>query len=58
MDTNDYADILSTVVENGRLSDEWDMDELDVEIESEAMERGASDEEIAEAQEYARNHIS
>lgn len=56
--TTDYADILSTVVENGRLNEDWDHDELEVEIDHEArVERGLSDEEVAEAIEYAQQHI-
>lgn len=56
MDT--YANILATVVENGQLSEGFDLDELDTMIDYEArIERGLSDEETAAAIAYARAHI-
>lgn len=55
-----YADILNTVVENGRVQAHDDgsfvTESLRVEVEFEAMERGLSTSEIAEAIEYALDH--
>jgi len=57
--STEHADILATVVENGRLSEHWDDDELEVQIDYEArIERGLSDEETAEAIAYAKKHIA
>lgn len=51
----EYQDILETVVENGRwTTGTWD--ELEVEIDFEARERGLSEDEITEAVNYAREH--
>jgi len=50
-----YYDILDTVVSNGRL-ELHTPEELEIEIEHEARERGLSDDEIAEAIEYAFEH--
>jgi len=52
---NEYYDILDTVVSNGRLELNTP-EELEIEIEHEARERGLSDDEIAEAVEYALDH--
>lgn len=58
MSNEQYADILATVVENGRLSESWDDNELEVEIHFEAViERGMSEEEAEEAITYAIEHI-
>ena len=50
-----YYDILDTVVSNGRLSLHTP-EELEIEIEHEARERGLSDKEIEEAIAYAFEH--
>jgi len=50
-----YYDILDTVVSNGRLELNTP-EELEIEIEHEARERGLSDEEIEEAIAYAFEH--
>jgi len=50
-----YYDILDTVVGNGRL-EFGTPEELEIEIEHEARERGLSDEEIEEAIAYAFEH--
>ena len=50
-----YYDILDTVVSNGRLALHTP-EELEIEIEHEARERGLSEDEIAEAVEYAFEH--
>ncbi len=52
---NEYADILSTVVENGRLTD-WTADEVEVQVDFEARERGLSEAEIAGAVAWALAH--
>lgn len=52
----EYADILAMVVENGRWTS-GDLDELEVEVDFEARERGLSEDEIKEAVAYARSHI-
>ena len=51
-----YADILSTVVENGRLILNTP-EELEIEVEFEARERGLSEDEIKEAVWYAFDHF-
>jgi len=50
-----YYDILDTVVSNGRLTLHTP-EELEIEIEFEAQERGLSEDEIAEAITYAFDH--
>jgi hypothetical protein len=50
-----YYDILDTVVSNGRLEHNTP-EELEIEIEHEARERGLSDDEIEEAIAYAFDH--
>ena len=50
-----YYDILDTVVSNGRLSLHTP-EELEIEVEHEARERGLSEDEIAEAIAYAFDH--
>ena len=50
-----YWDILDTVVSNGRL-ELGTPEELEVEIEYEARERGLSDDQIEEAITYAFEH--
>jgi len=50
-----YYDILDTIVSNGRLELNTP-EELEIEIEHEARERGLSEDEIAEAIEYAFEH--
>jgi hypothetical protein len=50
-----YHDILDTVVSNGRL-ELHTPEELEIEIEFEARERGLSKDEIAEAIAYALDH--
>ena len=50
-----YYDILDTVVSNARL-ELHSPEELEIEVDFEARERGLSDEEIAEAIEYAFEH--
>jgi hypothetical protein len=50
-----YWDILDTVVSNGRL-ELGTPEELEVEIEYEARERGLSDDQIEEAIAYAFEH--
>lgn len=52
---NTYADILQTVVENGRI-ETWTTSEMEVEIEFECGERGMSAEETAEAVAFALSH--
>lgn len=53
-----YADILATVIDNDRLSDDWDGDELEVEIDAECRERKLSAEQTSEAIEYAQAHAT
>lgn len=57
---NEYADILSTVVENGRVigngDGSFDAASLETEIEFEASERGMSAEDIAAAVTFALEH--
>lgn len=53
-----YADILAAVIDNGRLSTDWDADELDVEIDAECRERGMGVDQTAEAIEYAQAHAT
>ena len=50
-----YEDILSTVVENGRITT-WTAAEMEVEIEFECGERGLSEEETAAAVTFALTH--
>jgi len=50
-----YYDILDTVVSNGRLTLHTP-EELEIEIEHEARERGLSDDQIEEAIAYAFEH--
>ena len=50
-----YYDILDTVVSNGRLELNTP-EELEIEIEHEARERGLSDDEIEETIAYAFDH--
>ena len=50
-----YYDILDTVVSNGRLELNTP-EELEIEIEHEARERGLSNDEIEEAIAYAFDH--
>ena len=50
-----YCDILDTVVSNGRLTLHTP-EELEIEIEHEARERGLSDDQIEEAIAYAFEH--
>jgi len=50
-----YWDILDTVVSNGRLTLHTP-EELEIEIEHEARERGLSDDQIEEAIAYAFEH--
>jgi len=50
-----YYDILDTVVSNGRLTLHTP-EELEIEIEHEARERGLNEDEIAEAIAYALDH--
>ena len=50
-----YYDILDTVVSNGRLTLHTP-EELEIEVEFEARERGLSEDEITEAIEYALDH--
>jgi hypothetical protein len=50
-----YYDILDTVVSNGRLTLHTP-EELEIEIEFEAQERGLNEDEIAEAIAYALDH--
>jgi len=50
-----FYDILDTVISNGRL-ELHTPEELEIEIEFEARERGLSEDEIAEAVEYAFEH--
>ena len=50
-----YYDILDTVVGNGRL-ELGTPEELEIEIEHEARERGLSDDQIEEAIAYAFEH--
>ena len=50
-----YYDILDTIVSNGRLELNTP-EELEIEVEHEARERGLSEDEIAEAVEYAFEH--
>lgn len=52
---SEYANILQTVVENGRLV-EWSEAELEAEIEFEASERNMSAEETAAAVAWALAH--
>lgn len=60
MNANDYADILQTVVENGRVLGNGDGSfgaaSLEAEVEFEASERGATASEIAEAVAFALAH--
>jgi hypothetical protein len=50
-----YHDILDTVVSNGRL-ELHTPEELEIEVENEARERGLSEDEIEEAIAYAFDH--
>jgi len=50
-----YWDILDTVVSNARL-ELHTPEELEIEVEHEARERGLSEDEIAEAIAYALDH--
>jgi len=50
-----YWDILDTVISNGRL-ELGTPEELEIEVEHEARERGLSEDEIAEAVAYALDH--
>jgi len=50
-----YYDILDTVVSNGRL-ELHTPEELEIEVENEARERGLSETEIEEAIAYAFEH--
>lgn len=50
-----YADILQTVVENGRLT-EWSEAEVQAEVEFECSEREMSAEDTAAAVEWALAH--
>jgi hypothetical protein len=50
-----YYDILDTVVSNGRL-ELHTPEELEIEIEHEARERGLNDDQIEEAIAYAFEH--
>jgi len=55
---NEYSlfyDILDTVISNGRL-ELHTPEELEIEVEHEARERGLSEDEIAEAVKYAFEH--
>jgi hypothetical protein len=56
----EYADILSTVVENGRVvgngDGSFDASSLEAEVEFEASERGLSAVEVAEAVAFALEH--
>jgi hypothetical protein len=59
--SDEFADILNAVIENGRVSTSgqeglFDRESLIVEIEFEAGERGLSDDESAEAVEFALRH--
>lgn len=54
-----YQDILETVIENGRVmagEGGFDRESLIVEVEFEAQEQGLSEDETAEAVEFALNH--
>lgn len=56
-----YQKILETVIENGRVQSgenegEFDQESLILEVEFEAKERGLSEDETAEAVEFALNH--
>lgn len=53
-----YRNILETVVENGRLSEAWDDDELEAEVDAECRERDLDAAATAEAVEYAKSHIA
>jgi len=50
-----FYDILDTVISNGRL-ELHTPEELEIEVENEARERGLSEDEIAEAIAYALDH--
>ncbi len=50
-----FEDILSTVVENGRI-ETWTQAEVEVEVEFECGERGMSAEETAQAVAWALAH--
>jgi len=50
-----FYDILDTVISNGRL-ELHTPEELEIEVENEARERGLSEDEIAEAITYAFDH--
>lgn len=50
-----YADVLATVVENGRLT-EWSAEELEAQVDYEARERGLSDTQVQEAVAWASAH--
>lgn len=56
---NLFADILATVVENGRLecgdNEGWE-EEIELEIEWEGTERGLTEAEVADAVEWALSH--
>ena len=56
-----YAEILNTVIENGRvdMSQEYDwmLAELEIEIEYESWLQGLNEDEVTEAVEYAIQHI-
>lgn len=57
---NEYADILRTVVENGRVTGNgdgtFDVGSLEAEVEFEARERGLDEAEVAEAVRFALAH--
>lgn len=57
---NEYADILTTVIENGRVlgngDGSFDAGSLEAEVEFEARERGMDDAEVAEAVRFALAH--
>ena len=55
-DNSVCADILETVVANGRL-ELGTPEELEIEVEFEARERGLNEEEINDAIEYAFEHF-
>ena len=55
----EYGEILQTVIENGRVSSDngsFNIEELKIEIEFEAITNGLSDEEVDDCVEYALEH--
>lgn len=59
--TTTYAEILNTVIDNGRITAQSPEDfqaQLKSEVEFEASEQGLSGEEVKEAVEFALTHAS